>query len=505
MSSLPGEVNRSVIPRWRVSSSFGRSPESFFSSSREILHVAEDGWFERAYLEWREERTAGLLADLFSIAVVERKNSHLAELAAEVVALEDKLPRALQKLAMRVIGTDEQRDEIELVDAGDVQVINPYISSLRSKLSFSPSNGFLWNDLSYAYNLIGEKEKSERAMLAALKVSNSHRLIARGASRLFMHHQDPEKALSVLKRAQGFSRDPWLLSAHVAVSQASGQESAFIATARRALDRVGIGHLHSSELGMALATQELRSGKVKRAKMMAKESSVDATENALAQAVWLSPRLRTHVVAKEAVAAKVGAFEAKCWGAFYDGDWANVVKNAVLWLNEEPYSVIPALQGSFVAATFMQDYARSLGIAEFGLRRNPESDALRNNYVVALVMSGDLARAEREFLKMSGSRVDVRQHAVWMATKGLLSYRQEEYEQARALYEAARAEFERVNDRTAQLTLTLYQSMEEARAGNGARSTEIIRDLYKKLGLRDDKVGINDALELEVVRRSVRD
>lgn len=500
MSLVPGEGNRSVIPRWRVSSSFERSPESSSLSYREHVHVSREGWFDRAYMEWREERTAGLLADLFSIAVVEGKSSYLADLAAEVVKLEDKMPRALQNLAMRVSGLEDKRDEIELVDAGDVHVINPYIANLRSRLSFSPNNGFLWNDLSYAYNLVGEKEKSERAMLAALKVSGSHRLIARGASRLFMHHRDPDMALNVLRKAQGFSMDPWLLSAHVAVSQACGKESAFIATARRALERFGTGHLHSSELGMALATQELRSGKVKRAKIIAKESGVDATENALAQAVWLSPRLRTDVVAREAIAATAGAFEAKCWGAFYDGDWRNAVENAVLWLNEEPYSVVPALQGSFVAATFMQDYARSLRIAEFGLRRNPESDALRNNYVVALVMNGELERAEGEFLKMSGSRTDVREHAVWMATCGLLSYRRDELDRGRALYDAARVEFEKVNDRTAQITLTLYQSMEEARAGNLAKSEEMISSLYRKLGLRDEKVAINDALELEVVR-----
>ncbi|MEN1928448.1 hypothetical protein WCE37_05515 [Luteimonas sp. MJ250] len=446
-----------------------------------------------------------MLADLFSIAVVEGRNSHLAALAAEVVKLEDKMPRALQDLAMRVSGLEAKRNEVELVDAGDVQVINPYISNLKSRLSSSPSNGFLWNDLSYAYNLIGEKEKSERAMLAALKVSGSHRLIARGASRLFMHHHDPERALSVLKRAQSFSVDPWLLSAHIAVSQASGQESVFIAAARRALQRLGTGHLHSSELGMALATQELRGGKMKRAKIIARESGVDATENALAQAVWLSPRLRTDVVTKEAIAATAGAFEAKCWGAFYEGDWGAAVENAVLWLNEEPYSVVPALQGSFVAATFMHDYVRSLKIAEFGLGRNPDSDSLRNNYVVALAMSGDLARAEGEFIKMSGSKADPREHAVWMATSGLLKYRRNEVEHGRALYDAARIEFEKVNDRTAQLTLTLYQSMEEARAGNVERSKEMISSLYRKLGLRDEKVAINDALEREVLRRRSTD
>lgn len=504
MSLVGGENNRSVIPRWRTSSSFDRSPESSAVRSSVVAPQGEDKWFERSLAEWKESGTAGHLADVFSIAVVENKAPYLDELAGEVLKLGDKMPAALQRMARQARGEKaEFQAAPEFFDATDPGVVGKYISSLKAKAVASPGNGFLWNDLSYAYNLVGEREKSERAMRVALKVSDSHRLIARGASRLFMHHEDPDKALSVLKKAQGFSRDPWLLAAHVAVSQVAGTESTSLSTAKRLLESIGTGHRHSSELGMALATQEMRSGKLKRAKLIARESSVEATENALAQAVWLSPRLRTDVVAQDQVNSAQGAYEARSWDAYYKGDWSSSLGSVMQWLRDEPYSIVPALQGSFVSATFMQDYELSTTLAEFGLRHNPESWSLRNNYVVALAMAGRLPRADEEFLKLSEPVSASHDHAVWMATKGLLTYRHLNVEAARSLYRSARDAFEKLNDRTALLTLTLYQSIEEALVGNSSVAMDLVNEVYKKLGVKSSDLPISEALKSAVVSERV--
>lgn len=499
MSLINGNANRSVIPRWRISGSFDKSPESSSIRKIKVADSSVETWFERTLAEWKEHRTVGLLADLFSTAVVEGNSTSLIDLAIEVIKLEDKVPVSLQKVASQIISSRTGPSIApDAIDLGDANVVGGYIATLRAKSIESPNNGFVWNDLSYAYNLIGEKEKSERAMLVALRVSSSHRLIARGASRLYMHHKDPERALSVLKKAQGFSRDPWLVSAHIAVSQASGSESPSISVARRLLDVIGLGHRNSSELGMALATEEMWSGKIKRAKAIARESSIDATENALAQAVWMAPRLRSDVVAKSTIDSVEGAFEARSWGAYYNGDWKSSVDNVIGWLRDEPYSVVPALQGSFVAATFMNDYLMSLKIAEFGLKHNPDSWGLRNNFVVALAMIGDGQRSDEEFSRLPEPAAGSSDYAVWLATKGLLSYRHNSVDLGRELYMSARDAFEKSKDRTSQLTLALYQSIEEARAGNDQQARELIDEVHRKLGFKGEHTSIIDALVSEV-------
>lgn len=502
MSLVGSESNRSVVPRWRVSSSFDQSPESSAVSLREGDIAPMDSSFYRTLQEWREGRTAGLLADLFSIAVVENRSEHLSELANEVMKLGDKIPLGLQRMALALVSDADPSKPVvaDWLDVADSAVVSGYISSLKAKAISSPSNGFVWNDLAYAYNLIGERGKAEKAMAVALKVSSSHRLIARGASRLYLHQADPEKALDVLKRAQGFSRDPWLLSAHLAIAQASRTSSGSIDVAKRALERIGSGRQQSSELGMALATEEMWNGKLKRAKLIAREASAHATENALAQAVWMSPRLHAEVVNNDAVESATDAHEAKSWGSYYKGEWAKSVHHVVMWLRDEPYSVVPALQGSFVSATFMNDYALSQSLAEFGLRHNPDSWSLRNNLVVALAVNGDSVRAHSEFQKLTEPGAGTHDHAVWMATEGLLSYRAGNIERARSLYLAAREAFEKANDRMSQLTLAVYQSIEEAYIGNGAEAERLVRGVLKKLGIRSEAVSIVDVLGSEVVK-----
>lgn len=498
MNAFGGDSNRSVLPRWRTSRALAGSAEAAAVSLRVAAPELSDHSFEKALEDWRVGRTVGLLADLFSIAVVEGRSGYLPELAREINQLGDRAPKALQRMASR-ISLGSSSDQMGAIpDVAEPGVVGQYISSLRSKVKASPRNAFAWNDLSYAYNLIGEAVKAERAMLVALKVSGSHRLLARNASRLYVHNADPEKALRVLRGGQAFHKDPWLLSAHLAVSQAARLPIASMSAARKAYEHFGSGHRCSSELGMALATQEMWDGKAKRAKALARESSVEPTENALAQAVWLSPRLRADLVSPELLNCADGAFEARAWKAYYRGEWATSIAYVRRWLRDEPYSVAPAQHGSFVAATLLRDYDAAVELADAGLKFNPDSWSLRNNLVVGLAMRGDIQKAEVIFARMREPDGQSSDYPVWLATSGLLSYRRRDVEAGRDFYALARGVFERNKDRMSLLTLALYQSVEEAEVGNVAESERLVRDVGSKLGLRWES-GLLPALEKEIV------
>jgi tetratricopeptide (TPR) repeat protein len=462
------------------------------------------GWYEQARADWLNNRSAGYLADLFSTALVEDKKDDLPFLSREILDLGDKIPKGLQRLALNVL-----HDKAEVVSNAkfdlsvkvEKEAVSRYVSRLRKRVVEFPGNAFAWHDLSYMYNLLGEQWKAERAMLVALRVSSSHRVIARSASRFYMHQSDPESASKVLRRAQGFSKDPWLLAAHVAVAQASGEESGQLTVARRLYEQL-TNRLQSSELGMALATQEMLLGRNKKAKIIAREASFLPTENALAQGVWLASKLHADIVQKDVVASASLAFEARSWEAYYKGAWAESAKYAIEWLSYEPFSVEPAIHGSFIAATYLRDFHMCLDIANFGLISNPDSWGLKNNKVVALASLDKVDDALEEFARLGMPNEDAANYVVWLATNGLLFYRQGLIEDARASYEKSSDMIEKRKDRTAALVSTFFQSAEEARLGNMEKAVALVNKAGLKFGgIRADKA-MASIFEFDVLNAS---
>ena len=500
MSAVGSDKSRSVVPRWQMSSTFATKEES------NALHpldrpVEFDNWFDQAMLDWREHQGAGYLADLFSTALVERRDSVLPELAKAVLDGGDRFPQALQGIAEKILLPPEQKlteAAFTLDLEGTHEAFGRRISQLRKLVISFPRDAFAWHDLAYYYNMIGESEKADRAMLAALRVSDSHRVIARGASRFYLHKKDNERALSVLRRSQFFAKDPWLLSAHLAVAQVSGLESSHLSVAKRLLDEMG-PQIKTSELGMAVATHELFHGKLKKAKAIARDAGQNPTENALAQAVWLSPRMNTNIVTGKEIAQARQGYEARCWEAYYLGRWRESMDHVLEWLRFEPYSIVPSLHGSFVASTLLQDYQLATAIALFGLSANPGDWMLRNNLVVALVKGGRIEEAKAEFEKLHDLEEVKRDIAVWSATQGLMKYRTGETEAARSLYESARLELVKRRDRSAQIVLALYQSVEEATAGNVEEAKKIIRKVHDSLRLHTVENDLRTLLRSEIL------
>jgi len=481
---------------------------SIFAASEEAKAVRPlerniefDAWFGQALLDWRENGGAAYLADLFSTAIVERREEILHELARAVLDRGDAFPRALQGLAENILHPSVEtvsETAFTLNIEGAHEALGRRIGLLRKQVAEFSRDAFGWHDLAYHYNLIGEREKADRAMHVALHVSDSHRLIARGASRFYFHQKDTERALSVLKQSQGFSKDPWLLSAHLAVAQMSGREASHLGVAKKLLDEMG-AQLQTSELGMAVATHELFYGKLKKAKAFARSAGQRVTENALAQAVWLSPRMNTDLVTEQEIVQAHQGYEARCWEAYYRGNWRESMAHTLEWLRFEPYSTVPSLQGSFVASTFLQDYQLAADVAQFGLSANPDNWLLRNNLVVALARGGFIEQARVEFEKLHALDDAKRDIAVWSATQGLMAYRSGDSAVARTLYESARLELVKRHDRFGQIILALYQSGEEVAARNVDEARTIVERLHDSLKLRGVEKDLRNLLKSEIL------
>lgn len=483
---LGGDTERNVVPRWRRSGQFAQSPESASLKDRKQFHEPLIGtWAEVAYQEWRQSRQVGLLADAFSAAVVEGNQLRILELSAELLSEGDKVSKPLQRIAKSLSHRESKASTSESATVASLErfsesIVHRHASALRKLSREEPRNAFHWHDLSYALNLLGDQKGSASAMRAAVQVSGSHRLIIRSASRLFLHLGGRREALRVLERAEGISSDPWLLSAHMAISQGAERASKFLAHARRAVEGQKKLPIQLSELGMAVATQEAMSGRSKRAKQIIVASSFDPTENAQAQGVWLSHRLSLTEVMTPIVNESRRAFEAESWSSFYKGDWDAATQSAIGWLIDEPFSKRPALQASFLASTCLRDHSLAEKLARFGLRLNPNEWGLRNNLVVALAEQNRVPDAAAEFSTLNEPPAGDDKFATYLATSGLLAYRSGDVEGGRLLYQRAMDDLMATKNRPGQVLLTLFQCLEEIRI-NDFSQVQVLRERLPRL------------------------
>ena len=99
---------------------------------------------------------------------------------------------------------------------------------MRGELAEYPRNPLLWSDLSRLYTSVNSKDKATRSMQVALSLARNDRFVLRGASRLFLHQGEKEKAHKLLESAETLKADPWILAAEIATASAYNKTSKYI-------------------------------------------------------------------------------------------------------------------------------------------------------------------------------------------------------------------------------------------------------------------------------------
>jgi len=300
---------RDVIPRWRRSRDIATFADSVsprvtrpFSLTvgieRQPLDVLADFSDSGKPLIWAEALSMALADHDFddAIAIVkQRKNLDLTRFPL--------LDEAAQNSYIERLRTGPPHHSPSSLAASgptsDMRIA-------REAVRVYESNALAWLDLGRAHAINGNLDQAERAIWTALHFDHDTRWIVRAAARFFIHREDMESGLAVLERAAGYRSDPWIVSAHVAVSHAMNKTSPLMRRARSLFEDDNFRPKHVSELGMALATVELGASlrPSRTVNRLGKRSLRDPTENAVAQAEWiesksgkafgdLSERLRT--------------------------------------------------------------------------------------------------------------------------------------------------------------------------------------------------------------------
>ena len=311
--------------------------------------------------------------------------------------LEEEVTPSLERCVKRILNGGENLD-VPILDKDRRASIRWY----RSRLKAGPRNPLMWLDLALDFSALGELPKAKRALIIGYSLAPRNRLVLRTAARFFLHKGDVERAHDVLWRADQLLVDPWLLAAEIAMADAAGRTSRHVRRGREILHSKQYPERQLSELASALGTLELNAGKIRHSKRLFRAALMDPTDNTVAQVGW-AMRTMPELSFDTSDAIISGSYEATAWNGVLQGEWSESLEAARKWYADEPFSKRPAVLGSWVASSMMQDYEAATKFARDGLRANRGHLLLTNNLAFALACSNELQEAESQL-----STVDVK-------------------------------------------------------------------------------------------------
>ena len=359
------------------------------------------------------------------------------------------------------------------------------IAKIKRQLIEWPRNAVLWVELSRLYSIVGQQQKSSRAMQVALGLAQGNRFVVRSAARLAVHHRQPERALRVIHAVHGFQNDPWLLASEIAITCILGRTSRNTKRAVDILKRERYSPEHITELAGAVGTLELTKGTAKIARAFFKQSLVRPNDNALAQAEWAAPRIGD--IDTTVPADVLNPHEALARHSLGEADWLLAMNHTFRWAEDEPFSSAPSAIGSYVAAALLEDFQTSLDFCDLGLQSNPEDLDVKNNKVVALAQLGRLDEAISLYQSIGRVESDSDNAAVITATGGLLAFRSGDISAGRRLYQAASELASKRKNGRIKAMAAIYLAREELQAGTEEVQHSLVRAEHDFKGQEKDK------------------
>lgn len=373
------------------------------------------------------------------------------------------------------------------------------VRAMRARLHVHPKQPLIWAELARSQLILGSDEGAIRSMKCAIQLAPENVYLRRCASRMYLHVDEIDAALSVIRRHPSGRQDPRLVAAEIAISSVAGKPSKYAHLAKALVDEDRFRAQHRSEVAAAIGTVELENGKHKKARDFFEKSLRKPTENALAQVQWASERDSKIVIPENAWSTPC-SHEADAMASRVRHDWDGVVESCELWLESEPFASKPAELGSFSA--FRIDQAeRAYRIATSGLATNHSNILLLNNRAVSSVYLGKIEDGIKDVEKAIRFGGSDDTHLV--ATLGLIAYRLRMPSLGERYYGTAVAKF--VKDKNAESTLLacLYWIREIGRynAEYARNDLKYVKKYANKLlvGRRDPEIeSMMEVIEKEI-------
>lgn len=429
---------RSVIPRWRslnrtptfeLRSSARRAPESCLSAN---LH-------KQAVERWERYQTLEDAAEVVDGALIFGLTPKASTAAQQILSPNSEAMPFAQRAARRLLGQQSSEQSPTIIDNLDSQIDRPYetIRRLKRRLRQCPRDAITAMEMARIHSIIGQVDRACSYVERALKSAPDNRYILRSAARFFLYSTDKERALHTVQHSNAVRSDPWVQAAEVAICSLLDKSPRWGAREIRLLSSTATLGIRYSELAAGLAVLELKHGKRRMARKLIEKSLFAPTENTLAQAIWLETREHIGLRAGLKIDLISGAFEAGVLKALNERDAKTAIHNARGWLLDEPFSVRPAMIGSFYCAAHFETYEAAISFADRGLRANPNHPGLLNNKLVSLASMGRIDEAQVILRRLAQYRYNPDFRVHYLAAQGIISFRDGHTDDGRRCYSEA--------------------------------------------------------------------
>ena len=435
---------RHVIPRWLPiglaieSGMFARPGLTKISLIREKARGESEQAltekFESILEDWRKSGEEADAEELLATSIVANKvDDAEVHRAASKISSSDTVASEVKQFALRIlsgVGISPLMRAVEL-DAD----LHMEIRKRKILLDLNPRDALLLAETALCHANLGQVNKSEKLLRQAMALAPNSRYVLRSAARFFCHSDRPDEALWIIRRTPRHQTDPWLKAAELAVAGMIGEGVVDWRKSRALVENEALSLRDRSELASEIATLEFQAG-ARRAGIKKLQIAVkDPTENATAQVEFLGRK--TGGFTREELLPDISkSMEAKAVSCYWTGNLVDAFDACEQWQKLEPFSIRPAIFGSFLSSSQSSSLDRGLNLALAGLRSNPHNATLLNNVAVLYAYKGNLDLA-RQFAAQARSGSDDKSLVANRATEGLILFREGNLDDAIQAYEQA--------------------------------------------------------------------
>lgn len=431
-----GDMKRKVLPRWR---SFANTPSRELVGHRSESSSGINGTLEvkKATASWLESPCVESASELLSVATLFGPSEEATH-AAKYVIESGKAVDEVDRLAKFVLGGVSSDQETLSEGAHDKVKWREWIKFLKGRIRNYQRNPILHVDLARAYASLGQSEKSEKHLARALILAPENRFVIRSAVRFFIHQDDTTRACKMVDKSN--MGDPWIAATSISVHSLAKRGQVSVRKMRRLLD-ADFSPGQTTELSAAMATLELESGKLRAARKLFRLSGIDPNDNSVAQIYWARATgdvvFSAEEMALNTLLEIVGTHEARAINDAENENWEGALEHADKWFIDEQFSTRASDFGSFIAAEYLNNAARSKKFSERALVSNPGDFGSLNNLAYAEASMNNLKDAESCIKSINRNGLTPRNTIVLSATEGFIAYRKGNFILGSELYEKA--------------------------------------------------------------------
>lgn len=441
MATIIEEKERRVIPNWR---SFGTTVSlgeldlsSKNTNSFPVLSI--DSYIS----DFRSNQSVPFAADLLSASLVNgfTNNKDVEAAARFLLNHQNETTVSQRDLACKILyGPGSSRNDIEnitikqLDDCISEQDFINRIKELKQYLISYPNNSIAWVELSRCYSILGQEKKALQTMKYAVQLSPNNRFVIRCATRLFSHYDELDLAQYVLRHCSILKKDPWLLSAEVAVNTLRGKVSNLLKRGTEILDSSNYSPFSTTELAASIATVHLLAGDRKKSRKLFTKSLVSPNDNSIAQIEWVLNSKDKNLLDKDTIVIETQhGYEAMAINNYYSNNLIEALNNTCQWFCDMPFSKRPVMMGSSIA-DLLDNKKLAITFLKKGLVSNSNDCQILNNIAYYYALENNTFEASKYIDKIDNKSVDIIDGICITATKGLIKFRERNYECGRELY-----------------------------------------------------------------------